>query len=401
MTIQTNNIKLNVHNFGGRQHFLDWLRILAFSYLVFFHTGMMFVDWPFHIESGHDSGFLKSIMLLTTSWRLDLLFLVSGVAISFMMTKMTIGSFLKQRMVKLFIPLFFACAVIVAPQPYFEAVQKGIIEPGFWQFWTTQYFTGSWWEGMLTPVPTYNHMWYVLYLFLYTILLVPLLSFINSERGINVLAKFEIWITKGTRVLWAPYILYLSVFFYIGHNDITHAIWDDWFGHFIYAYILCLGVVFVRMPKTWQAFEDIRFTSLALALVSYGIILIKFNFNTPLDVISWDLVEMIIKWSWVATLIGFARHYLNYSTDGLEYCNGIVYPFFILHQTIIIIIGYYIIDWGMGGVYEFLAIVLGTFALSIFIIEMVIKKSNILRLLFGLKLIKKQPDLIFKSSRLS
>jgi len=56
------------------------------------------------------------------------------------MTKMTIGDFLKQHMVKLFVPLFFACAVIVAPQPYFEAVQKGFIEPGCWTFWTEQYF---------------------------------------------------------------------------------------------------------------------------------------------------------------------------------------------------------------------------------------------------------------------
>ena len=399
MTIQQQNTNFGAQ-FGGRQHFLDWLRVLAFAYLAFFHTGMMFVDWPFHIESGHDSEFLKSIMILTTTWRLDLLFLVSGVAISFMMTRMTIVRFLKQRFVKLFIPLFFACAVIVAPQPYFEAVQKGIIEPGFWQFWTTQYFTGSWWEGMLTPVPTYNHMWYVAYLFVYTILLVPLFAFINSETGIAKLASLENWLTKGARILWAPFVLYLSVFFYTGNNDITHAIWDDWFGHFVYAYILILGVIFVRMPTVWQAFEDNRYKLLALALASYGVILIRYNWNTPLDIISWDLMEMIMKWSWVATLIGFAKHHLNFNNDELQYCNSIVYPFFILHQTVIICIGYYIIDWGMNGVLEFMAILIGTFIISILLIELVIKKSNILRLLFGLKLIKKEPDFALKSSSL-
>lgn len=385
MTIKQQNT-----DFGGRQHFLDWLRILAFAYLVFFHTGMMFVEWTFHIESGHDSEFLKAFMMLTTTWRLDLLFLVSGVAISFMMTKMTIGSFLKQRVVKLFIPLFFACAVIIAPQPYFEAVQKGIIEPGFWQFWTTQYFTGQWWEGMLTPVPTYNHMWYVLYLFLYTILLLPLFAFINSDGGKAKLVSLEGWLIKGARILWAPFVIYLSVYFYTGHNDITHAIWDDWFGHFVYGFILIMGVIFVRMPKVWRAFEDNRYKSLALALVSYGVIMIRYNWNTPLDVIDWNLIEMVMKWSWVAALIGMARHYLNFKTDFLNYANGIVYPFFILHQTVIIIIGYYIIDLGMNGIFEFIAIVIGTFVLSIALIDLVIKRSNILRLLFGLKLIKKE-----------
>ena len=393
MTIQQQN-----KPFGGRQYFLDWLRVIAFGYLVFYHTSLMFVEWPFHIESGIDSELLKPVMLLTSTWRLDLLFLVSGVAISFMMTKMTIGSFIKQRFVKLFIPCTFAIVVIVAPQSYYEALFKGFIEPGFWEFWTRQYFSLSWMDGMLAPFPTYNHMWYVLYLFIYTIILVPLFLFINNDTGKKALSLLETWIIKGTRILWAPYVLYLSVFFYTGHNDVTHAVNDDWFGHFIYAYILILGVIFVRMPKTWQAFENIRFLSLAVALSSYFILMTKFYIvDNAFNFISGDLLEMIIKWSWVATLVGFARCHFNFSNDFLDYCNGIVYPFFILHQTVTIIIGYYIIDWGMNGLFEFLAILIGTYVISLLIIETIINKSNILRMLFGLKLIKKEPDFIIKS----
>ncbi len=384
--------------FGARQHFLDWLRVLAFAYLVFFHTGMMFVEWPFHIESGYDSDFLKTIMMLTTNWRLDLLFLVSGVAISVMMTKMSIKGFLWQRVIKLFIPFMFACAVIIAPQPYFEATQKGLIDMSFWQFWTQEHFHFTWLEGMLTPWPTYNHMWYVLYLFIYTILLVPLFMFINSDKGYTIISKLENWLVKGARILWAPYVLYLGVYFCTGHNDITHAVWDDWFGHFIYAYILIMGIVFVRMPKCWQAFEDNRYISLTLALVSYSIIIVKSRYSTPLDPIPWDLIEMIIKWSWVATLIGFSKRYLNFNNRFIRYGNSIVYPFFILHQTVIIVIGYYIIDWGMHGVLEFLAIMVGTFIISYALIELVIKRLNILRLVFGLKVKKKEPGIALNSS---
>ncbi len=250
---------------------------------------------------------------------------------------------------------------------------------------------------MLSPWPTYNHMWYVLYLILYTFLLVPLFAFINGKRGTRTLSSLESWLIKGTRLLWAPYILYLVAYFYTGRNDITHAVWDDWFGHFIYAYILILGVIFVRMPKVWQAFEKIRYASLSLALLSYGIILIKYNFDTPLNVIDWNLMEMIIKWSWVATLIGFARHYLNFKNRFLQYANGIVYPFFILHQTIIIVIGYYIIDWGLDGVFEFLLIALGTVFISLALIEFVIKPFNILRLIFGLKQKKRERKLAVNS----
>lgn len=384
----TMTIQQQKPNFGGRQHFLDWLRVLAFAYLVLYHTALMFVDWSFHIESGHNYEALKPLLILTANWRLDLLFLVSGVAISFMMTTFTIGGFLKQRVVKLFIPCTFAIAFIVAPQAYFEALFKGLIEPGAWQFWTTQYFSFSWMDGMIAPFPTYNHMWYVVYLFIYTVVLAPLFIFINTPKGQTYLSILENWITKGFRILWAPYILYLSAFFYTGHNNVTHALNDDWFGHFIFLYILVMGVLFVRMPKTWQVFEDNRYVSLTLALVSYWVILTK-NYTGLLPVISWDLMEMIIKWSWVATLIGFGRHYLNYTNDFLRYANSIVYPFFILHQTVIIIIGYYIIDWGMHGIFELIAINIGTLVICLVLIELVIKKLNILRLLFGLKLIKK------------
>ncbi|MCC3861462.1 acyltransferase family protein [Pseudemcibacter aquimaris] len=375
---------MNLDVYNKRQHFLDWVRVLAFAYLVFFHTGMMFVDWPFHIESGHDSSLLRSFMMLTSQWRMDLLFLVSGVAISVMMTKMTMASFLKQRVVKLFIPAFVATIFIVAPQPYFEALQKGIIEPGFWQFWTTQYFTGQFWDGMLTPVPTYNHMWYVVYLFAYTAVLVPVIFFANSEAGHKLLSKIENWLSRGARILWAPYILYLAVFFYRGDNDITHNIIDDSFGHFIYIYILIMGVLFVRMPTVWDAFARNRYKALALALLAYGTNLIKYHFDTPLDVIQWDLVEMIIKWSWIATILGFAKHHLNFRNEFLNYGNSIVYPFYILHQSVTIIIGYYIIDWGFNGIVEFVFILIGTYLISWGLIEAVIKRNNLIRICFGL-----------------
>lgn len=387
MTIKK-NIEPNLNPPSNRQYFLDWLRVIAFAYLVFYHTGMMFVEWSFHIESGHDSAFLKPIMMLTSNWRLDLLFLVSGVAIGFMTTKITVRAFLKQRFIKLFIPLLFAIIIVIAPQAYYEGLQKNIIEPGFWQFWTNQYFSFSWLPGMNAPFPTYNHMWYVFYLFFYTLFLIPIIVFMNSDKGVLILKTLESWITKGSRIFWAPYVFYLSVFFYMGHNDVTHNFFNDPFGHFIFMFILILGMAFIRMPKIWHAFEDNRFISLSFALIFYAILLGKYYAKGSfLPLLNWDLIEILIKWSWIATLIGFAKHYLNFTNQVLQYCNSLVYPFFILHQTIIIIIGYYIIDWGMNGVFEFIAIIIGTFAISIALIELIIKKTNILRILFGMKLI--------------
>ncbi|HEC00526.1 MAG TPA: acyltransferase, partial [Sphingomonadales bacterium] len=224
--LQRSHEKISNGKFGGRQYFLDWVRLFVFAYLIFYHTGMMFVKWEWHIESGYDSSFLKSVMLLTSSWRLDLLFIVSGVAISFMTSKMSLKYFIRQRMVKLLIPLIFAIAVIVAPQSYFEALQKGVFEGSFWQFWTTKYFTFSWDERMIAPFPTFNHMWYVLYLVFYTIILLPLFVFINSAKGAALLLRFEGWLAKGTRIIWFPLVIYFLILLINGDDNITHVMID-------------------------------------------------------------------------------------------------------------------------------------------------------------------------------
>lgn len=387
-----NQKNLNIGNrgdFGGRQYFLDWVRILAFAFLIFYHTGMMFVSWGFHIESGHNSVFLKSIMLLTSNWRLDILFIVSGVAISFMITKMSLKSFTWQRVIKLYFPLLFAVVIVVAPQSYYEAIQKEVFEGNFWQFWTTQYFTFTWDERMNAPFPTFNHMWYVLYLFHYTILLLPLFALINSEKGKKLLSKIENWLSRGTRIVWLPLMLYMFNLLAFDDDKITHAFYNDWYGHSIFLFAMIMGLLFVRMPLVWQAFENNRYISLALGLISYGALLIIFllpNESLPFDPDEiWGLIALVVKWSWMALVLGFARKNLNFTNRTLKYCNELVYPFFILHQTVIIVFGYYVIEWGLSGSVEFFTIAIGTFIICGLLYKCLIKRIGILRFLFGMK----------------
>ena len=386
-----NSTKDLQHN---RQYFLDWVRVLAFALLIFYHTGMMFVSWEFHIESGQNSTLLKSMMILTSNWRLDLLFIVSGVAISFMTRKMSLKSFTWQRVVKLVIPLLFAVIIVVAPQSYYEAIQKGVFQGSFWEFWTTQYLTFSWDERMIAPFPTYNHMWYVLYLYHYTIALLPLFAFINSKGGERILSVFESWLSHGNRIIWFPLLSYIAIFLIFDEHDISHDFINDWYAHSIYLFSLVLGLLFVRMPRVWQAFENNRYLSLIIGILSYALLLAIFLSPDKMILIdrttAWDYTSLVIKWSWIALIIGFARRHLSFTNGTLKYCNGIVYPFFILHQTVIIVLGYYVIDWGLSAALEYLIIVSATFISCILLYELLIKRVNALRLLFGLKILKSQ-----------
>jgi hypothetical protein len=242
---------------------------------------------------------------------------------------------------------------------------------------------------MNAPFPTYNHLWYVLYLFVYTLLLLPLFAFINSEKGVLLLSILEDGLTKSSRIIWLPFVLLFVILFPFESEDISHAFVDDWYAHYLYLLMMIMGLLFVRMPKVWQAFETNRYRSLMLGILSYVTLLVAYLY--PDDALPkaireyWWEIALVVKWSWISLLIGFSRRYLNYSNRALTYCNSVVYPFFILHQTVIIVFGYYVIDWGLSGVSEYFIIVFGTFIICGLLCELFIKKIPLVRVLFGLK----------------
>jgi len=114
---------------------LDWVRIAAFGLLIFYHVGMLYVSWGFHIKSAHRLTALEPLMLVLNPWRLSLLFLVSGVATRFMLRKYAVLPLLRSRTARLLIPLVFGMLVIVPPQAYDQIVESLGYPAGFIDFY--------------------------------------------------------------------------------------------------------------------------------------------------------------------------------------------------------------------------------------------------------------------------
>ena len=85
------------------------------------------------------------------------------------------------------------------------------------------------------------------------------------------------------------------------------------------------------------------------------------------------------------TIFGYASKYLNKSSKILNYKNQAVYPFYILHQTITVIIGYYIMNIDLSIPIKFPILVIGTFETSWIIHEFIIRRIKFTGILFGLK----------------
>ena len=173
----------------GRRYDVDWLRNLAFMLLILYHVGMYYVlDWGWHIKSDVQSELLQNFMIWSNQWRMSLLFFVSGMTLALIESKYSAGKLLKTRFTRLFIPLVFGMLVVVPPQLYWELVYDGTLNGGYIEFYM-QYLNldTELAPHKRTPIGliTWNHLWYLAYLWHYTIaflLLKPVLQAIARSN---------------------------------------------------------------------------------------------------------------------------------------------------------------------------------------------------------------------------
>ena len=100
-------------NMFSRRFDLDWLRVGVFGLLIFYHIGMLYVlNWEFHFKSQYQWQGLEMLMLLVSPWRMAILWFISGVAIRFLLVKVSIEKFIFLRSIRLLLPLLFGIQLL-------------------------------------------------------------------------------------------------------------------------------------------------------------------------------------------------------------------------------------------------------------------------------------------------
>ena len=385
----------------SRRHDLDWVRILAFGLLVLYHVGMYYVSWDWHINSPHAGRALEPLMMLSSPWRLSLLFLVSGVATAFLLARArreaeTGGGrvrFLGALSWRLLVPLAFGMLVVVPPQAYYEVVEKlpGGYHDGYLAFWA-RYLAAD--QGFCRGddcliVPTWNHLWFVAYLWAYTVaawLLLRLAPRAMERAG----ARLGTLLAAGPTVLLAPALLLALVrVLLVGRFQSTHALVDDWYNHAQYFTVFLLGFLVARSDRVWDAIERVRWPALWLWLASWAAIagyyagLAGQAPPTGLRLamrVAWGLDQ----WCAIVAVLGFARRLAPGDGPVLRYLSQAVFPVYILHQTIIVVLAWHLRPAVLPPLLEGPLLVVLTLALSFAGYEAV-KRVPVLRPLFGLK----------------
>jgi glucans biosynthesis protein C len=356
-----------------RYDFLDWLRVIAIFVLLFFHTGMMFVGWGWHIQNDEVLTALRMPMDISHRLRMPLLFLIAGAGMWFALGNRHGGGLIKERTTRLLIPVIAGMLLIVPPQIYFERLFRGQWDGGYLSFFFERVL-------QFRPYPdgdfSWHHLWFVVYLYVYVFVLLPLLLWWRSAKKV---VKPGVWLFA----LGLPLALNEAILKPLYPE--SHKLIGDWYIFNHYLMLTLYGCLLASMRQVWDWFATHRQLSLGIALVVFGVamLLIKTGVierNTPADA----LVANVFTWSALMAFIGYGRRYLSFSNPLLRWARDASYPIYILHQTVIITIGYWVIQQPWHAWTKFALVVLGTLAICVALYEG-IRRFSLTRLLFGMK----------------
>ncbi|WP_027003535.1 acyltransferase family protein [Hugenholtzia roseola] len=369
-----------------RQHQFDWLRVLAFLLLIPYHTGMIFVVWKFHIKNDETSHFLEFFMLLLNRWRLPLLFLVSGVGTYFALRSRSGFAFFKERFFRLFVPLVFGMFVVVPPQIYYERLQNGE-NIDYLTFYKTVFELVAYPAGSFS----WHHLWFVAYLFIFSWLCIPLFLYFKSEKGKSIFKSLAIFLEKGKNVYWVLLPALLLHLLLDPYFPTTHDLLHDWANFSTSLYVFLLGYFLASQTAILEKLARLRFLSLFIALFFYFLFLFLRETNLleaflspKVEFAAYVVLNNGLGGFAIMAILGLAQYYLKQDHAFLRYANAAVYPFYILHQTLMIAIGYYVIDFQINWFLKFVIINILTFLFSWLGYE-ILKRTALTRFLFGIK----------------
>jgi glucans biosynthesis protein C len=366
---------------------LDWLRVIAVFLLLFYHSGMAFVaEWGWHLKNAETSPIFQEWMYFMARWRMALLFFVSGAGTWFVLKRASAGEYIHKRFVRLFVPLVFGILVIVPPQIYMERIANGAGYSSYLEFYPSVFQFRPYPEGNTS----WHHLWFIAYLFLYSLLGLPLFLFLRSARGQNAVARFCENLTA-----WRVYLfgLPLAVIYaglivkFRGPQNLV----DDWamffyfFGYFVFGFLFTLDTRFAELV------EAKRQTSLRLGCFAY-LVICYFRWNHKTPEFNYSVANMLYlalgafnAWFWVLTFLGYGKRYLNRNHRFLSYANEAVYPFYILHQTVIVVIVYYVIQTKDTVLLKFLFASGASLAVTVILYHFLVKPYRPIRFLFGMQ----------------
>lgn len=365
-----------------RKYFIDWLRIGLIISVFFFHIGMIFRPEQWHVNSAESFPFLDPIMWWLHLWRMPLLFLVSGVGTFYAIGHRTSLQYLKERFTRLYIPFAVGFFTLVPLMVYVERID---LYSSFLDFIPHMFDGGPYPIGNIS----WHHLWFILYLFIISLLITPFLNYTKSGHYNMVRGKLIAIATKKMGLNWLlPIIIVSQLILRQYFPNSTHALYNDWAYFTYYLLFFLSGFILFTNDKVINALSNDRrlylYQTIIFTVVLFSISSI-FNEPSMLQDYSRGITEMVISLSCGLTAIGYFKKYFNKDHKYRKVLNEAIYPFYLLHQPALIFVGYVVLQWEISYASQAILITALSLVAIIGCYWLIIRRFNALRVAFGMK----------------
>ena len=352
----------------NRRYDIDWLRVIAIGLLLIYHIAIVFQPWGALIMFMQNNQSIESIWIPMSAinvWRIPLLFFVSGMGVSFAMRKRSWKKLIAERSRRILLPFVFGMFVMVPPYIY------------LWQ---------SYYNQDLVYSPNPGHLWFLGNIFMYVLILSPLFYFMIKNENSGFARKFKNTMGSAWGILLMTLVFIAEVL--ILNPDIFELYVMTLHGFVLGLLAFFFGFCCVYSgDRFWQMVDKWKFIFLGMALVLYGIRLLQFELNAPKYLMA---VESI---SWIMAVFGFGYRYLNRPGKVLSYLSQAAYPIYIVHMFFLYLGSYWVLPMDISAWAKLGIITVITFVGSFGSYELIIRRVNFLRPLFGLKMKNKVSSL--------
>ena len=418
-----------------RRRELDAMGLLVVVGLVFFHSAQIFYYADFFVKNEPPN--IQSVSQLVSTllvafaglWGMPLLFLIAGLAIWYSLRKRSAGQFALERTRRLVIPLVVGTLLLVPPMVYYGQKSDPAYQETYLQF-LPRFFNIQLsldFPRFLTGAPpdelfSIEHLWFLEYLFVFTLVLLPLWLFLRRPAGQRLVDRFGDFCTLP----WAIFSLALPIVI------IEAALGTEFAGGWNrYAYIpfLIYGFLMAADGRLGRAFQRHRRSALILGLVAlllYFAGSYKLGPAVQLDPqTEYDLAHVLFRllkgfagWFWVVVIMGLAVGVGQKQSRGVGqkrpqggtepgrdsqsepsatprrpslldrvagYAGEAQLPFYVLHMTPIVVIGFYVVQWDVNALVKYGVIVLATLGAVLVVYDIGVRRTRLTRFLFGMK----------------
>jgi glucan biosynthesis protein C len=375
---------------SNRRYELDWLRVLAILTVFSYHSTRFFNLGDWHVKNVNTYVWVEMWNIFATRWMMPLFFIISGASLFYAMGKSRgWWKFYVDKFLRLMIPVLVASVTYSVLLVYLERLTHGQFSGSFFSF-LPEYFNGVYLGIGMPGNFAYHgmHLWYLLFLFIYSLICYRLFVWLKGT-GREILNRITtMFAIPGLMYIW--FSIPLLIMKALIPQAVLNAGSGGW-GFLYYIWFLISGFMIISSDRLQQQIKNQRWISLLLGMILSTLYLYQLFSPSRVVLPSWisdwiyTLLSIFSAWSWLFAILGFGMRFLAFDRPFLRYANEGVLPFFILHQTVLLGIGYFVMTWEIPDALKWVIVFTSSFIIIITLYTLLIRKLDLFRFLFGMK----------------